>query len=95
MPKRFCRFENLADLTHEQFNSNEGDYKVGSKSIRMAAFKNFQLRVYGRVGSVDTVRAFFASGADLKKRDLAEPRVVQRAANRLSGIEEMIEGAKL
>tara|TARA_R110000744_G_scaffold328206_1_gene433874 strand:- start:986 stop:1411 length:426 start_codon:yes stop_codon:yes gene_type:complete len=95
MPERFCKFENLADLTHEQFNPNEGAHKVAGITIRMSAFKNYQLRVYGRLGSVHTVRAFFACGAEIKKKDLANPRAVKRCASRLDAIEAEIEGAKL
>lgn len=95
MKNRFCEFESLSDLTDTQFNHNEGDQKIDGKDVRISAFKNYQLRIYGRVGSVKGNRAFFASCAVIKKKDGLNPADAKRAADRLSGIDDKIEGAKV
>jgi len=95
MRKRFCKFEDLADLTPSQFKLNEGRQKHEGKEVMVSAFKGGDLRIYGSVGTVKGNRAFFATHAIYKKANKLDTNDAKLAVRRLvSGISE-IPGAQI
>jgi hypothetical protein len=92
MTDRFCELESLDDLTKEQFNS-EGRQSVNGKKVLLYAFKSYQLRVYGCLGSINGSRAFSAAVAVQKKTDELDDKDAKRTADRLAGVEGAIKSS--
>lgn len=69
---------------------------VGGKKVQVWAFKSYQLRVYGLMGSVHGKQAFFAVEVDpKKKRDKADPNALVRAAEKGIDFAASIVGSKV
>lgn len=92
MEEMYCTMESVGNIPKSKFNRNEGRH--GSEKRLVQAFKSFQGRVYGVEGSIDGKRTFFASTAEIKKDNRADPAVLKRAAERISSVSE-IKGAEV
>lgn len=76
---RYCGGQNL---TKKQWNS-EGRFSSGKhKDVGLVAIKDYQLRLYGFVRSVNGKKSLILLGVDVKKTDRANQKLLKRIAKR-------------
>src|SRR5262249_13233876 len=76
-------------LTPEQFNANEGRCQKGSINRLLQAFKTHGIRLYGFTRRIVGKKTFIIVDVDpAKKQKKADPRILQRAKDRVISFEE-------
>ncbi len=92
---RFCQYEELTDLTEKQFNLNEGKVNCLGREVHLSAAKGDHVRLYGVIGTVSGVRAFFVTKAILKQSNKLNAIDAETAANRIEEYLEEIPNASI